>query len=232
MSELGYRFVRGMAQLVVKSCLCLSVTGAENIPPAGAYVGISNHLGRLDPLLVFSFLDRRDVVMLVAEKYRQTPGMPWLVRQLDGIFVDRYNSDFATVREALGRLKKGSVLAIAPEGTRSKTESLLPGQPGAAFLAARGGVPILPVGITGTEDRKVAGNLKRLRRTPVHLNIGQPFHLAPLPPGDREAALAAYTDEIMCRIAALLPAAYHGVYAGHPRLARLLAEQAQPAAAA
>jgi len=61
-----------------------------------------------------------------------------------------------------------------------------------------------------------------LRRSQVTGQVGQPFTLPPLKGSDRDAALKLYTDEIMCRIAALLPPGYRGVYAEHPRLQELL----------
>ncbi len=66
-------------------------------------------------------------------------------------------------------------------------------------------------------------NLCRFRRSPVLARTGEPFTLPALPVTERDAALEAYTDEIMCRIAALLPPAYRGVYSDHPRLQELLA---------
>jgi 1-acyl-sn-glycerol-3-phosphate acyltransferase len=141
---------------------------------------------------------------------------------LNVIWVDRFNADFSAIREALSRLKKGGALVLAPEGTRSKTGALIEGRPGISYLAAKAGVPIVPVAIVGSEDKVVVSYLKRLRRAPITIRIGEPFTLPPVPVKDREAALQQYTDEIMCRIAALLPVEYRGVYTDHPRLKELL----------
>jgi len=223
MSRLGLLFTRGLIKLMIGSVTRLQAFGIERIPESGSYVIVSNHLGRLDPPLVYYYLDRPDITLIVAEKYRHVPLMPWFVEQLNGLFVDRFNADFSTVREALHRLKAGGVLVLAPEGTRSKVGHLLEGRAGASYLAAKAGVPIIPVAITGTEDRKVVANLKRQRRSPVTLRVGEPFYLPPLRGHDRETILKQYTDEIMCRLAALLPPDFRGVYAEHPRLKELLA---------
>lgn len=225
MSDLGYRFTRFLLLTAIRATTRLQAIGQEYIPTKGSYVVVSNHLGRLDPALVYYYIDRRDIILLIAEKYRRIPLMPWFVKQVNGMFVDRFNADFSAVREALQRLKAGGVLVLAPEGTRSKVGSLLEGRPGASFLASKAGAPIIPVAITGTEDKKVIANLKRLRRSPVILRVGQPFYLPPLRGKDREAGLAQYTDEIMCRLAALLPHEYRGVYADHPRLKELLGDE-------
>jgi 1-acyl-sn-glycerol-3-phosphate acyltransferase len=113
-------------------------------------------------------------------------------------------------------------LVIAPEGTRSRTGSLIEAKPGASYLATKLDRPIVPVGITGTEDQALLGNLKKLRRGSIVVTAGPSFTLPPLPKENRDEALKQYTDEIMCHIAALLPEKYRGVYANHPRLKELL----------
>jgi 1-acyl-sn-glycerol-3-phosphate acyltransferase len=84
------------------------------------------------------------------------------------------------------------------------------------------GWKIVPVAISGSEDRIVKGNLKKFKRTTIKLTAGQAFTLPPFPSEGREAKLQEYTDEIMCRIAAMLPAHNRGYYANHPRLIELL----------
>jgi 1-acyl-sn-glycerol-3-phosphate acyltransferase len=84
------------------------------------------------------------------------------------------------------------------------------------------GAPILPVGITGSFDPIFFGQLKRLRRPRVTVNIGPSFSLPSLPTDGRDEVLQKYTDEIMCRIAAQIPEEFRGVYATHPRLKELL----------
>lgn len=120
-------------------------------------------------------------------------------------------------------MQAGNAMVIAPEGTRSRTGALIEGKPGAAYLAARSGFPVVPVAITGTEDKVILENLKRFRKSEITLTGGQPFIIPPLPRENRDQALQAATDEIMCRIAALLPERYRGVYAEHSRLKELLA---------
>ena len=119
-------------------------------------------------------------------------------------------------------MENGKCLVIAPEGTRSLTSALNEGKPGVAYLAARSGFPVVPVAITGTADQVILANVKRFRKSHITLTGGKPFVIPQLPNKERDAALQKYTDEIMCRIAALLPEKYRGVYANHPRLKELL----------
>ncbi|HEX7973780.1 MAG TPA: lysophospholipid acyltransferase family protein [Anaerolineales bacterium] len=224
MNNPDYQITRLLIRNFIRLIAKVKVIGLENIPTSGGYIIASNHLGRLDAALGFCFLDNSDVIMLVAEKYQGSALYRWLVRRLNAIWVDRFNADFGALRAALTRLRKGGVLVMAPEGTRSQEESLIRAHPGASFLAVKAGVPVVPVAVTGTEDRLVKASLRRLRRPGVTVRIGTPFTLPPLNGQGREAALERYTDEIMCRIGALLPPPYRGVYADHPRLLELTQE--------
>lgn len=222
-----YSLIRFLIRLLLPALVRLEVTGRENLPTSGAYIAAANHLGVLDPVLVYYLLDRRDIILIIAEKHSKYAILRWIVRNLNAIYIERFNADMAVLREVLKRLRKGGVLVIAPEGTRSRNGTLLEGKQGASYLAAKAGVPVVPVGGVGTEDRLFLANLKRLRRTPVTVRIGEPFHLPPLPKEDREAILQVDTIEIMCRIAALLPPEYRGVYTEHSRLQELLKQGEQ-----
>jgi len=198
--------------------------GFENLPETGGCIAAANHLGRLDAPLAFILTNRPDIIMLIAEKYQQYAIWRWLARRLDAIWLNRYEADFRALRLVQKRLRAGGMLAVAPEGTRSQSESLLPGKPGTAYLAAKAGVPVIPVAVTGTEDRVVKAQLKRLHRVHIKVRFGEPFMLPPMDRKNRDAYLKAQTDEIMCRIAAMLPPSYRGVYANHPRTLELLRE--------
>lgn len=204
----------------------MDIEGLEHVPATGGCVVVSNHIGRLDAMLGIVLAERDDVIMFVAEKYQKYAFWRWMVRQVDGIWLNRFDTDFHALREVHKRLKAGGALVIAPEGTRSATGTLLPGKQGAAFLAAKAGVPIIPVGLTGTEDAVVKGRLRRFKRLDIKIRIGEPFELPPMDRKNRDVYLDAQTAEIMCRIGALLPPAYHGYYADHPRLAALQAASA------
>jgi 1-acyl-sn-glycerol-3-phosphate acyltransferase len=217
-----FRLIQWFLRLITRVVANVELRNLDRIPAQGGCIIASNHLGRLEVILVYSMLPRNDLIMIAAEKYAKYGFFRWLARQVDAVFVDRFNADLRTVREVLKRLKQGMVFVVAPEGTRSKTEALQPGRPGAAYIAAKAGVPVVPVGVIGTEDRVVKNNLKRLRRSKVVVQVGEPFSLPPLPSENRDGALATYTDEIMCRIAALIPEKYRGVYASHPRLQQIL----------
>lgn len=216
-----FSVMRFMIHLLGMLIARMDVEGLQNLPDTGGCIVAANHLGRLDVPLVYYLHKRDDIIMLVAEKYRKYAVVRWLVEALGAIWLDRFNTDFHAMRQTLERLKAGGVLVIAPEGTRSTTGGLLPGKQGVSYIAGKTGLPVIPVAVTGTEDELVLDQLKRLKRANVRVRVGRPFYL-PRPKGqDREAILERNTDEIMCRIAALLPESYRGVYSDHPRLREL-----------
>jgi 1-acyl-sn-glycerol-3-phosphate acyltransferase len=215
------RFFRWLINMIIDLVCDLNVTGLENIPETGGYIIASNHLGRLDALLVYKVIQRKDIIMVVAEKYQKYWFYRLAAKALDAIFVDRHMVDLRSMRKVVKRLQAGEVLAIAPEGTRSKAESLLEGKPGTAYLAEKTQLPVVPVALTGSEDRIVKANLKKLRRSRVIVTIGTLFYLQPSPKQKRSENLQNATDEIMVRIALLLPEKYRGVYKAHPKLYEL-----------
>lgn len=217
-------FLRAVLRAFINLIVRVEVHGYEHLPPTGSFIIASNHLGMLDAALLYYAVDRWDVFVPVAEKWEQNPFLRWMGKYFNFIFIDRYNPDLKALRKIIGLMEAGRILVIAPEGTRSPVGSLIEGRPGVSYLAAKLNRPIIPVGLTGTEDKVVFAGLKRLRRSQVVIRAGVPFTLPPLKSAkDRDAALKEYTDEIMCRIARLLPEKYRGVYAEHPRLKQLLA---------
>jgi len=214
-------FIRWLIRFIIKRIAHVDIEGSENIPNDGRFVIATNHLGRLDVALLFYALDG-DFILTIAEKYEHHWLFGPIGNAMGGIWLDRFNADIGAIREVLTRMKAGGILVIAPEGTRSKTETMAEGKPGVAYLALKVGVPIVPVGLVGTEDRVVLDRLKHFKKSEIKIIVGEPFNLPPIQRKDRDAALKQSTDEIMCRIGALLPEKYRGVYANHPRLKELL----------
>lgn len=221
------RLVRIVARFILRIIARIEIVGSIDYQ-SGGFIITGNHIGRLEAFLVILLAERDDVILILAEKYRQYAFWRYVARKVDAIWINRFDADFAALRAVLKRLQNGEVLAVAPEGTRSPTEALLPGRPGAAYLAAKSNLPIIPIGVVGTEDRVVKHRLKRLQRLDITARVGQPYRLPPMPKEDRDAWLQEQTDEIMCQIAALLPPDHRGVYADHPRLRELLLERGSP----
>jgi len=225
MKKSTHKIFRFFVRLILGLIARVEITGFEYMP-SGGFVIAANHIGRLDAALPYYILDRPDIIMVVAEKYKKYSIFRWLVKLVNGMFVDRYNADIHAIRETLRRLQQGQVFAITPEGTRSKSGNLNAARPGGLYVAWKAGVPVLPVAVTGTEDAVVAERFRHFKRLNIKLVAGEPFTLPQEVKGrDREAVMQQYTDEVMCRIAALLPPERRGVYAERPRLKELLKPQ-------
>lgn len=209
-----FRFLFGLLTRV-------EVIGLEKVPPQGGCILATNHLSRLDPPLLFMLIERDDLTALVADKYQKMPFISWFVNTLKGIWIHREDADFGALKDACRYLQQGGLLGIAPEGTRSRSKGLLPGKPGVVYLADKASVPVVPVAISGTEG--AIFKILTLRRPKIRAVFGDPIHFPPVDRKQRDEILQRNTDEILCRIAALLPAEYRGVYADHPRLKEILA---------
>jgi 1-acyl-sn-glycerol-3-phosphate acyltransferase len=220
-----YRTLRSIVRFVMKLIADIEIKGIEKLP-AGNVIVAANHLGRLDTAALLCILDREDIIMPVAEKYKDHPLYGAIGRAANAIWLNRFETDYSAFRQILDRMKQGGLLVIAPEGTRSKTEALQGGKMGVAFLASKSGYPVLPVAVTGTEDRGILDNLKHFRRSRITATAADLMYIE-IPKGmGREEAMRKATDEIMCQIAALLPEKYRGVYADHPRVRELLSQHA------
>lgn len=203
-----------VGRVIVRILLLLltrwQVKGKENIPSQGPLLVVANHLNLADPPLVAIGVGRKVVFMAKEELFRSR-FLSYFMGGFSSFPVHRGQLDREALRQVEKVLAHGLALVMFPEGTRSKNAQLQPAFPGSALVGVRSGVPILPVGITGTERIKGAGWL--LRRPRITVNVGHPFHLPPVNGKLTKAELAEYTNLIMRNIAELLPVEYRGIYA-------------------
>jgi 1-acyl-sn-glycerol-3-phosphate acyltransferase len=206
-------FIRGVAKLLTLILLRAEVSGLENFPRYGPAVVVFNHLGDADAVLMMAVLPYKSPAEGMGKIELNEH---WLVgpvfRAIGIIWVHRGQPDRKALRAALDGLAEGRMIALAPEGRQSLIGGLEEGNAGAAFLALKSGAPIVPVGMTGTENSHIYGHLKRLRRAPVTLKVGMPFSLPQAGPADRQKGLQEGTRLIMQSIAKLLPESYRGQY--------------------
>lgn len=207
----------------------LEVHGDTSKLPKGGYMFASNHLGRLDSLVVYYVLDNEDLIHPLTDKYKKY----WYGRLAGRIFnvtwLARGRADMRAIREFIARLKQGAVMIIAPEGTRSKKASLLKAEAGAIFIASSANVGIIPVALAGTEDADVLARIKKFKRLKITITAGDEMYYPPdiksVKGAEREALLQSSIDEVMCRIAAMLPEDYRGYYRDFSRTKELLRKQ-------
>ena len=205
------RLLLGGLRSLLKLLTRCEGSGQENIPAGGPLIVVFNHIAHLDGPLVIAQMPFEVEVIALADLY-DVPVTGQLLRLYGVIPLHRDQYDREVLRRALQVLAEGKVLALAPEARQSPTLSMEHGRSGAAYLALRSGAPLLPVAITGTET--VYSALRHLQRPHLTVDIGVLFHLnGPLARGaERHAQLETGREEIMRRIAVLLPQEYRGVY--------------------
>jgi 1-acyl-sn-glycerol-3-phosphate acyltransferase len=203
-----YYIIKCVAKLVIFLTTSFKIQGKENIPQEGPLLIVSNHLSVGDPVFIGTSM-RRKVIFMAKEEIFRNPLAGYFIRQFGAFPVYRGGASIEALRQAKRILEQGKVLGMFPEGKRSKSQSLIPGQKGSAMIA-NNGVTILPLGITGSEA--IYGYRWIWKRPRVTLVVGQPFTL-PRIEVLTKTQLEERTEIIMRRIAELLPVSYRGEYA-------------------
>jgi 1-acyl-sn-glycerol-3-phosphate acyltransferase len=191
--------------------LCrLDLAALRQVPRQGPLILAANHVNFLEAPVLCAHLYPRPLTGLVKAQSYDNPLFNFLFTTWGGIPIERGALDRAALQACLDALGEGKILAVAPEGTRSGDGKLLPGKPGIALLAVRSGAPLLPLVCWGGEQFWV--NLKHLRRTPFHISVGRPFVVDARGESLSKNVRQCITDEIMFRLARLLPTQYRGAY--------------------
>jgi 1-acyl-sn-glycerol-3-phosphate acyltransferase len=201
----AYLFGKALFAILFHTYVPMTVEGEENVPSDGPLIMISNHASNLDPFAL-GFACHREVNFLGKQELFRIPVVSYLIRQWGTIPLDRGSADASAVRAALGVLRQGKVLALFPEGTRSTTGELQRFREGAAKLALRLALPVVPAAIAGTHAVLPPGaRFPRPRR--VRVRFGAPFHLATGPEmRPSPADLAAAAELLRSHVAGLLAA--------------------------
>ena len=204
----GQRLARGIVGLGVRMAARVEVEGLEHVPSSGAFILAGNHLSMSDVPVGWPHMER-SIIPLVSHDLRQTRWLRWVLSGIGhAVYIRRGEGDEDALTRGLAVLRAGGAILIAPEGKRSPG-GLRRGNTGAAYLATRAGVPVVPVAAWGQED--FTSNWRRLRRAPVRLHFGPPLDFPVGPLTSQE--LQEHSERIMLEIARMLPPEYRGVYA-------------------
>jgi len=203
---LMYEILRRIGFIVVAIVIRLSLYGLSNVPGKGPLILAPNHLDWTDIPLIPLHIPRKVVYMAKEEWFRGK--IAWLIRFLGAFPVRRGEADRQALRAAEEQLKQGKILGIFPEGTRSRSHTMAKGHAGMAMIALRTGVPVMPVAIWGSEKA-----LKEFRPR-VTIRYGEPVILKPKGIKITRQDIDDATDQVMRRIASMLPPEYRGVYTG------------------
>jgi len=144
-----YRFFRRLSLLAFPIFFRLRTRGLNKIPPHGPALLVVNHQSFLDSLFAGAPLPR-PISYLARDSLFRVPVVGWILRNTYVMPVNRESASSSSLRLAADRLKRGYLVGIFPEGTRSKDGQIGPLKPGFIALIRRGDIPVIPVGVAGT----------------------------------------------------------------------------------
>jgi 1-acyl-sn-glycerol-3-phosphate acyltransferase len=200
------------AAKVGTSVMCrIDAPDLYKVPKSGPLIVYSNHTGSIEVPLLYAHLQPRPVTGIAKVETWDGWFMRYLFNLWGAIPIRRGEADMEAMRKSLEALEQGYILAIAPEGTRSKSGVLIKAYPGIVTLALRSSAPLLPVVHWGGE--RFSKNFKSLKRTDFYIRVGEPFKLDPGNERVTREVRQKMVDEMMYRLAALLPERYRGAYA-------------------
>ena len=204
-----------IATATMKALLVLlthwEVKGRENVPRNGPLIVVANHLSMIDPPLLSASIPRRIFFMTKEELFSSWGGV--FVRWFGAFPVRRGTPDRRAIRQAMKVLERGQTLGIFPEGKRSLNHQMGEAEFGVAMIAFRSGAPILPAGISGSENVKGPGFI--WQRPSITVTIGQPFSLPRNEGKPTREQLVQATNLIMGHVAEVLPPGYRGIWESH-----------------
>lgn len=188
-------------RFVARIYLRATVSGLENYPEKGPFIGIFNHNSNMD-IVALSVGIKHRVHTMAKDSLFKVPLLAWWLKKVSIFPVVRDSSDKESFNHAVNILKKGEILFMAPEGTRKRTK----GQKhrirtGFVRLAHLANCPIVPVAVSGTE-RVLPPGAKFPKPVKVSVKIGKPFYLKKIDKisADRKEILQEQADEAMVKV--------------------------------
>lgn len=183
-----YALARFLAAIVLKFSFFLKIEGAENYRTvSGGCLAICNHVSNWDPIVLGYSIKKRPVCYMAKEELFKNPVARFFLTRLHAIPLSRGTGDVGAIKKALRALQGGSILGVFPEGTRSRDGALHAFEPGAALLALRSGVPVLPA--------YIHGDYRMFHR--VTIEFGAPIQLKEHFPGKVNSVLVREATEYL-----------------------------------
>ena len=205
-----YKIVAWIVKVGTEFLCRIDARDIDKVPTHGPLIVISNHTGQLEVAVFFGQLQPRRITGWAKIEAWDNAFLHWLFNLWKLIPVRRGEGDTSALRNALKALEDGYIFGLAPEGTRNVTGRLNRAYPGAVMLAIHSGVPILPVAHWGGEN--FLKNLRRFKRTDFHIRVGEIFCLKLEGVRVTREVRQQIADEMMIRIAELMPMEYRGYY--------------------
>ena len=187
--RVAYKIVRFIVTSFCVIWCRMSIEGRENVPATGAFLLTPTHRSILDTPIA-SGVTRRRMRFMGADKYWKNKAFGRLLTALGGFPVTRGTADREALKRCIAVLEQGEPLVLFPEGERKSGPLVQPLFDGAAFVAVKAGVPIVPIGISGSE-RAMPKGTKFIRPRKVHVVIGEPLQTTTVTGSPKEQRDAA-----------------------------------------
>src|SRR6266496_1356746 len=205
-----YNIVTRIVKFATGIMCRIDASDLDRVPMRGPLIAFSNHTGQIEVAVLFARLQPRPLTGWAKAESWDNPFLNWLFNLWCLIPVRRGEADTTALRKAMAALEEGYIFGIAPEGHRNITGKLKRAHPGTVLLALHSGAPLLPVAHWGGEN--FLKNLVRFRRTDFHARVGEPFYLNTAGMRMTRETRQQIVDEMMYRLAELLPLEYRGEY--------------------
>jgi 1-acyl-sn-glycerol-3-phosphate acyltransferase len=199
--------IKGLTHLLCR----VDADQLSRIPRRGPLIVVTNHINFLEIPILYTHIQPSPLTGYAKAETWDNPLLAPLFNLWGAIPIRRGEADLTAIRRGVAALRKGQILAIAPEGTRSGHGRLIKAHAGVASVALMSGAPLLPVAHYGGEAYRQ--NWARLRRADFHILVGKPFVLHTGGKKVTRDVREEITDEIMYQLSALLPPEYRGEYA-------------------
>lgn len=205
-----YWFVNFIIRVYTSIVCRIDAPDLQKVPMQGPLIVITNHTGQVEVPFLYAHLQPRKMTAWAKIEAWDYPIMHWVFNLWGIIPIRRGEADMHALKAAIRALDNGYIFGIAPEGTRNRNGILIRAQPGTVILALHTGVPIFPLAHWGGE--KLMKNLKRFKRTDFHIRLGKSFKVDMQGVKVTGEIRQQIVDEMMYKIAELLPEEYRGVY--------------------
>ncbi len=212
--KVSERIVNSIFRALFRLFFRLNLDALKEVPASGPYIIILNHPSIYEGPMIYVFLRPRRLIALAKKQLWERKFTSRLMKLWEAIPIDHLSIDRSSMQRCFEVLDSGNFLCLAPEGTRTNDPNLQKGKPGVAYIAFKKQVPIVPVVTIGFD--RFSYYIKRLRKTPVEIIVGKPFEIT-LKEGRLSPKLRQeLADEMMMRLAELMPKSYWGYYKDRP----------------
>jgi 1-acyl-sn-glycerol-3-phosphate acyltransferase len=201
--DLAFIPLRALVAPALSLAFRVRTHGREHLPRSGAAILVANHASFLDPVLIATYV-KRPVRFLVSDEFYRNPRLNALLRWLGTIPVGGDSGMIRSFRRVAKVIDGGGLLGIFPEGGITRDGAMRPFRAGAATIALRMGVPVVPIHLAGT-FAALPRHAKWPRFVPVTMRIGEPIGVTARSSPSTED-IAALTEFLRNAIASLAPA--------------------------